>query len=392
MKLAKISVFTFLIVSSFKLFAQVGVGTSTPDASAQMDLTSTSKGFLVPRMLASQKSAISSPTTGLLIYQTDGSSGFYYFTGSSWISLTSSAVAVTGLDGLSDAKVEGTNFTGSILLGHQTTGTLNNAFYNTGIGLGTLDALTTGYDNTAIGNDVLGSNTTGYQNIAIGTSALQNNVGGTNDTACGYFALSNYNGTNNTGMGYGANCNGIYSNSTALGSNSLFTASNQVRIGNGSVSSIGGTVGWTTLSDGRFKTNVSENVKGLEFILKLKPVTYTFNTAAFDDFIDIKNQSNSSIASTLIRSGFIAQDVEKAAKESGYDFSGVDKPQNEKDYYGLRYAEFTIPLVKAIQEQQATIEQLKATLLQTKIEQKTMLENQKSEFEKIRTQLSQLSN
>ena len=51
----------------------------------------------------------------------------------------------------------------------------------------------------------------------------------------------------------------------------------------------------------------------------------------------------------IIQSGFIAQEVEQAAKELGYDFSGVDAPKNDKDFYGLRYAEFTVPLVKAVQ-------------------------------------------
>ena len=49
-------------------------------------------------------------------------------------------------------------------------------------------------------------------------------------------------------------------------------------------------------------------------------------------------------------SGFVAQEVEQAAKSTGYDFSGVDKPKNENDMYGLRYAEFVVPLVKAVQE------------------------------------------
>jgi hypothetical protein len=57
--------------------------------------------------------------------------------------------------------------------------------------------------------------------------------------------------------------------------------------------------------------------------------------------------------------GFVAQDVEKAAKEIGYDFSGVDKAKSETDLYGLRYSEFVVPMVKAIQEQQAQIELLK---------------------------------
>jgi hypothetical protein len=55
--------------------------------------------------------------------------------------------------------------------------------------------------------------------------------------------------------------------------------------------------------------------------------------------------------------GFLAQDVETAAREIGYDFSGVDAPKNEKDPYGLRYAEFVVPLVKAVQEQQTMIDE-----------------------------------
>ena len=54
-------------------------------------------------------------------------------------------------------------------------------------------------------------------------------------------------------------------------------------------------------------------------------------------------------------SGFLAQDVEAAAKKIGYDFNGVDVPKNDKSLYGLKYAEFVVPLVKAVQEQQQLI-------------------------------------
>ena len=56
------------------------------------------------------------------------------------------------------------------------------------------------------------------------------------------------------------------------------------------------------------------------------------------------------VKAKMLQSGFIAQEVEQAAKELGYNFSGVDAPKNEDDYYGLRYAEFVVPLVKAVQE------------------------------------------
>ena len=64
--------------------SQVGIGTPEPDASAILDVSSTSKGFLPPRMTAAQRSAISSPATGLTLYQTDGTKGLYNYNGTSW--------------------------------------------------------------------------------------------------------------------------------------------------------------------------------------------------------------------------------------------------------------------------------------------------------------------
>jgi hypothetical protein len=68
--------------------------------------------------------------------------------------------------------------------------------------------------------------------------------------------------------------------------------------------------------------------------------------------------------STAIRqSGFIAQEVEQAAKEVGYDFNGVFVPENpETDNYSLAYAQFVVPLVKGMQEQQAMIESQQAQI------------------------------
>jgi hypothetical protein len=65
----------------------VGIGIAVPNASALLDLSSTTKGVLIPRMTAAQKTAISSPTRGLLIFQTDSPSDFYYYDGSSWVNI-----------------------------------------------------------------------------------------------------------------------------------------------------------------------------------------------------------------------------------------------------------------------------------------------------------------
>jgi hypothetical protein len=65
-------------------YAQVGINNENPDASAALDITSTTGGLLVPRMTETQRDAISPAATGLMIYQTDGTVGFYYYNGSSW--------------------------------------------------------------------------------------------------------------------------------------------------------------------------------------------------------------------------------------------------------------------------------------------------------------------
>jgi len=81
--------FTFLalVVFTATTYAQVGIGTTTPATSAALDITSTTKGFLIPRMSNAQRQAISSPVAGLMIYQTDGTAGFYYYNGSGWLEI-----------------------------------------------------------------------------------------------------------------------------------------------------------------------------------------------------------------------------------------------------------------------------------------------------------------
>jgi hypothetical protein len=69
------------VVTVFNASAQVGIGTTNPSTSSMLDVFSTNRGLLVPRMTAAQKAGITSPATGLLIYQTDGAPGLYYNVG-----------------------------------------------------------------------------------------------------------------------------------------------------------------------------------------------------------------------------------------------------------------------------------------------------------------------
>ena len=177
---------------------------------------------------------------------------------------------------------------------------------------------------------------------------------------------------------------GDLNNATAIGAGALVDASNKVRIGNTDVTSIGGEVGWTSYSDERIKDNIQENVPGLDFIKALRPVTYHFSVSKQNKLLGIKSIDVNKMMSDLKNiklpglkgmqvppvnipnmkindiateknheiekvqfTGFLAQDVEKAANNIGYDFSGIDKSGK---IMGLRYSDFVVPLVKAVQE------------------------------------------
>lgn len=72
------------LAASFTSFAQVGVGTITPDASAALDVTSTTSGLLIPRLTTVQRTAIASPAEGLEVYDTDTKTSWYY-NGTEWV-------------------------------------------------------------------------------------------------------------------------------------------------------------------------------------------------------------------------------------------------------------------------------------------------------------------
>ncbi len=269
---------------------------------------------------------------------------------------------------------------------------------NTAVGDEALYSNTSGNTNTATGNQALYSDTIGYANTADGEEALYHNTTGAYNTAQGRFAGSNNEtGNNNTYIGYstGANANN-YTGSTAIGESSVITATEQMRFGNVSITSIGGYANWTNISDGRVKKNIKQNVPGLIFINKLQPITYNLDLDAADKIIQkpqIKDKDGEPVQSPtddvaarkakeqIVYTGFIAQDVEKAAKSLNYDFSGVDAAKNDKDLYGLRYSDFVVPLVKGEQELSKENDSLKSIVssLRNQIDElKAMIVSNKS--------------
>jgi hypothetical protein len=286
--------------------------------------------------------------------------------------------------------------TGASALYGNTTGN-----YNTATGNLALYANITGAENTAIGGNALPANTIGSGNTSLGFNSLYTNNTGVYNTAVGYASLAqNIEGTSNVAVGLAAGySNSNYSstfvgtltsssvpvyNSTALGFQAVVNESNQVRIGNSGVTSIGGFTNWTNLSDGRFKKNVKEDVPGLAFINILRPVTYTLDIEGIDSKLKTNkaNQDNAALKgiakagptaqevkakaekAKVKYTGFVAQEVEQAAAKVGYDFSGVDAPKDKDGYYGLRYAEFVVPIVKSVQELNKKNEALQSQIQQ----------------------------
>ncbi|MCB9186821.1 MAG: tail fiber domain-containing protein [Flavobacteriales bacterium] len=277
------------------------------------------------------------------------------------------SVAVGALAGSNSTT--GRNMTCVGYLSGQNTTT---AYYNTFMGYHAGRYNTTGGYNTAIGTHAGGQTSTGTLNTFLGMSSGYANTSGTGNTAIGHEAGNSYaTGTYNTFLGYQADANGNYSNAAAIGRGAIAIASNTMSFGNASITNYYNTTGLWTISDGRFKFNVNENVSGLDFIERLRPVTYQMNTQALDEFVreDMPqpidtgqgaqaSQIDFGPSTAMIHAGFIAQEVEEAAIQSGFISSIVSTPTHDNSPYAVSYAQIVVPLVKAVQEQQDSIENL----------------------------------
>jgi len=90
-----LAIILVMIVSVNKVQSQVSIGVPVPSGSAMLDVSSTTKGFLPPRMSEIQRVLILKPDAGLIVYQTDGKKGIYYYDGTSWTYVINQGNAIT---------------------------------------------------------------------------------------------------------------------------------------------------------------------------------------------------------------------------------------------------------------------------------------------------------
>jgi hypothetical protein len=234
-----LTIWCFLFFSA-PLFAQVGIGTTAPDTSAMLEVYSTTKGLLVPRLTVSERNAVAAPATGLLIYQTNSSPGFYYYTGSMWECLaTCTSVSGSGLGswGWGDATPGGPvgdTMTYDDTMRLASSGSTPIYF---GVNKGFAGILDHMRSTTTFGYKSGLSLPIAVKNSFFGDSAGFQNLRGSNNTFLGKNAgnKSKYGFKNiSIGVNSGPSLDSVY-NSIAIGNDVYINQHNTVQIGNGEI-------------------------------------------------------------------------------------------------------------------------------------------------------------
>ena len=374
-------------VFSSNIHAQVGVNTTTPDVSAALDITSTSSGLLIPKMTQAQKNAIASPATGLLIYQTNATSGFYYYDGSVWATFGGgSGWDLTGDTG----TTVGTEMVGTldaqdlVIIANNSESMRIDANGLVGIGtasptqllhiVGTAPVLRVEDGNEGV-NKVLTSDANG--NVSWGASSILTSgdddwvfVSGSTITDQVYHNGPVVIGRTGTTTHEVDIDNGAATGTTfGVGDVEVITdGNNETQFSHRIVPDDDGftdlgssSYRWkdvwavnTTIqtSDAREKKNIEGLEYGLKEVMKLRPVTYKWKQEKVGSVVLPKKEKRDII-------GLIAQEVQQIIPEVVYGETWRPKSEQEHDVYvkeiseriGMNYGELLPILVKAKQEQ-----------------------------------------
>jgi hypothetical protein len=238
---------------------------------------------------------------------------------------------------------------------------------NSILGVGAGNQITTASGNTAIGFDALTRCTIGGSNVCVGFEAGDNITTGSNNVCVGLDSGTNITqGDNNVCVGndakpaaetstfeivLGVGFNGVGSNSFSFGK-----ASNVVS------NDFDANATFTRNSDLHKKTNIKDTDLGLSFINELRPVTFNWkpNSEFPKHYKDYSETENSMDTETSLY-GMIAQDVEKALDKVGHkNFGGWS--EEEDGSQRLAQSMFIYPLINAVKELSAQVEELKAKL------------------------------
>ncbi|MBC5834700.1 tail fiber domain-containing protein [Flavobacterium sp. F372] len=401
----KIIQLIIILCTSTAIYAQVGIGTTNPNTSANLEILSSTGGILIPRMTQAQRNLITVGATqnGLLIYQTDATPGFYYYNGTAWVSFgggsgwsitgnsgTSSATNYIGTTDVKDFVVktngnEAMRFTSNGKIGIANTNPQNKLHLGNGTGpvLRIQDGnQTNGYlmFSDASGNatwtnpGILGFADFDWDFVSGTTNA--DVIKRSGQTTIGVAAATDYNpsltsclmdidnGTGNgTQIGVGSNeYIHDYDNLTGFSHNLVPIVNNSISLGTSAnrwdeTQTVNGI---NSTSDLREKTQIKPLSYGLNTLLKLRPVSYNWKK---------KYESPEKYESPLkkMEIGFIAQELQKQIPEVVISTNWVAKRDKKNNLVYVKentpnllvtYDDILPVIVKATQEHQYSIEQI----------------------------------
>ena len=361
------SIFILLTIINCSLInnvaAQISINSdgATPDASAMLDVSSASKGILIPRMTTAERTTITSPATGLMVYDTD-ESAFWYYNGTAWTAIGGSS-AFTSENGITHSNSNSDDFvfgTGSLNHG---SGTEYKMFFDKSKGAfraGTVsgtnwDESNIGYYSTSMGYNTIASgsyatsfgfNTTASSNFSTSfgssttASGLFSTSFGSSTTASGYYATSfgestTASGDFSTSLGESTTASGHAA--TSLGSETLASGDFSTSLGSVTIASGDNS---TSLGLGTTAYSYGETALGLYNTVYTPNDTVSFNSddrlfvigngtaATKSDAMIVYKSGNTAINGDLTISGALVYDAAAFTSDNGITYSN----NNDDDF------------------------------------------------------------
>jgi len=280
-------------ITSATINAQVGINedNSQPDATAILDVKSSTKGVLIPRMTSSEKAAITTPATGLIVYDNTTSS-FWYYNGAAWTEIISDSQTLIS-DADNDTKIQVEKSANEDIIRFDIGGSERLVLTKSLAGA-TILSFPNNNSNTFIGEGA-GYSTTGSSNVFSGYTAGYKNTTGSSNVFLGHQAGFFNTGDGNVFIGNNVGFSEIGSNKLYIDNSSTVTPlihgdfnTNIVginRVATTNTLEVGGTASkssagdWIANSDARLKKNITplSSEKVLNQLLALQGITYEWN-------------------------------------------------------------------------------------------------------------------